>query len=1106
VAAEIDMSEIVTDKARHSRIRFMSLYLPDKQKGQQIFLDTLAVVDAFMCSWGNGSWIVGGDLNLELPHIHNLVGEQVSGKALCPKGQALLAWAHKWDLGWSSTWGSPECDYWTFRNKSQHQSRPEVLDYILCSPSLCIRCSVDYAIDFHCDHRLIRGGIAETRKIPMRRKTRAKFDNPTAIAHAESFFQASEQCHLPDSINEVQAFLKHIVSTCPRPPPKTRKPPIEVQNRFAALAEHEGDASEKLALARDAFRARRAWRDSCKAISSIEQLRNCVKKTKKNNKTTRVLECSAADGSVSKTADRAAWRSAASDFYAALYADPSVKHDTLDFAERGRVREEQLSRLRAIRQRCREQGAAGNKIDIPFWLTCEVKAKLSAKASTAPGVDGVGWDLLRLLPDRLVHHIHVLFRKRLLSCFDDHTEYVEDWHHILVRLIPKPGDISLLKNWRPISVSAVLQKWFCGILARLVDEHSLPLSPAATGFRAGRQTHDIIETVRHCLQKTALWGIRFCCLVVDIRKAFDNMSHATLEEAFKFFKTPDVLVHAAMCELTESYMNIHFQDTSCATPLLLSRGGRQGSSDTPNWWNRYFDMAWQKAVVRWQALALGFWLRSDGAGDHIIEGAYWADNVYIFGNCQETCFRMFRILSEEIMACGLSWKEGELELLDNQGTAGPILCDTCFGELEIRCVDELNVLGVLLDRKGTTSTSLSHRLRMAEGTWVMCKDYFCSRRVPLRERFIKFYEVIGRCVLYGAGGWTLRQEQVEKLNRWEKWHILQILGRKQGEEEGGAEYHIRIDAIISKLRQTTGMAPLSCDAAFAYFGWAGHLARTDANLPVYKVFCWRDAEWFEWSRMQDHFPRMVQPGRPVRWEDSVCNILGSNWKHYCEDRTKWRAMKHKLGMEMWSKLGGKRTAAWTLTCSPLNHIAGRLSIFPERNTNLPILFLVDNMQVACQVNGVWPCDPGSTFRSLVDQSRWMLSALQHRSRICPWPSHSHLLLYRPRKENAAADAAAWLARTQGAFAWEERCWNTAASKVLVSSDASFDATCTAEHNAGLGCVVSLYSCGAPRMVVASGTPCRSETNVHAEFEALLFNLSRMIRVLHRLGESTGVAT
>jgi hypothetical protein len=105
-----------------------------------------------------------------------------------------------------------------------------------------------------------------------------------------------------------------------------------------------------------------------------------------------------------------------------------------------------------------------------------------------------------------------------------------------IRIIPKKGDTSKLKNWRPISLLSNFYK----ILSRAINNRlkgvvNRVLSRAQKGFTKSRQIQEVIinidETIFRCKEK----NINGAMICVDQAKAFDSVDHAYMEKAFKFF-------------------------------------------------------------------------------------------------------------------------------------------------------------------------------------------------------------------------------------------------------------------------------------------------------------------------------------------------------------------------------------------------------------------------------------------------------------------------------------------------------------------------------------------------------------------------------------------
>ena len=97
----------------------------------------------------------------------------------------------------------------------------------------------------------------------------------------------------------------------------------------------------------------------------------------------------------------------------------------------------------------------------------------------------------------------------------------------------------------------------------------------------------------------------------------------------------------------------------------------------------------------------------------------------------------FGKVSEKIYAGKMKWKTSELEYTtgSNIPSCGSQWRTLPDGEMvEIKFVEELVVLGTSLDRKGTTTTSMQHRLSKAEGCYGGMAELLKDRGTPGKER------------------------------------------------------------------------------------------------------------------------------------------------------------------------------------------------------------------------------------------------------------------------------------------------------------------------------------------------------------------------------------
>ncbi|KAI4884328.1 hypothetical protein NFI96_003224 [Prochilodus magdalenae] len=161
----------------------------------------------------------------------------------------------------------------------------------------------------------------------------------------------------------------------------------------------------------------------------------------------------------------------------------------------------------------------------------ELQVALQSMANgKAPGIDGlpaefykafwdvVGEDLLAMLNDSLVGgHLPLSCRRAVLT------------------LLPKKGDLSEAKNWRPVSLLCADYKVLSKVLANRLKEVMGQVTHADQAYCVpGRSILDNISLVRDVLEVAGL-ECPFGLISLDQEKAFDRVEHQYLWDTFGAF-------------------------------------------------------------------------------------------------------------------------------------------------------------------------------------------------------------------------------------------------------------------------------------------------------------------------------------------------------------------------------------------------------------------------------------------------------------------------------------------------------------------------------------------------------------------------------------------
>ncbi len=201
--------------------------------------------------------------------------------------------------------------------------------------------------------------------------------------------------------------------------------------------------------------------------------------------------------------------------------------------------------------------------------------------NSAPGIDGLG--------NRFIKKFWPLFRVPLLEyvrvCCNRGT-LTETFRTALIRLIPKKGDTSNIKNWRPISLLScfykIISKAVDARLERVIDKVT---SLAQKAYNKKRYIQEAlintIDTIRYCEHN----GVSGVLLSIDQKKAFDSVFHPYMREVYRFFGFGPEFIKLLDTIGTNRTARILLDYGNISNEFDLDRGFAQGNSPSPKKYN-----------------------------------------------------------------------------------------------------------------------------------------------------------------------------------------------------------------------------------------------------------------------------------------------------------------------------------------------------------------------------------------------------------------------------------------------------------------------------------------------------------------------------------------
>jgi Reverse transcriptase (RNA-dependent DNA polymerase) len=221
------------------------------------------------------------------------------------------------------------------------------------------------------------------------------------------------------------------------------------------------------------------------------------------------------------------------------------------------------------------------KLEQPFSLDELDTSIKSANLNSAPGPDGVS--------NKFIVRYWSFFRAPLLkyaNCCFEKGSLTDTFRSACIKLIPKKGDTTKIKNWRPISLLSCYYK----ILSRVINNRlgtaiDKIMSRSQKAYTTGRYLHEVTFNISNVINHCNLNEVPGAIVSIDQQKAFDSILHEFCNEAFRFFGFGNGFIRMMDILGTNRTACIILKDSSLSPPFNLECGRAQGDCPSPRQYN-----------------------------------------------------------------------------------------------------------------------------------------------------------------------------------------------------------------------------------------------------------------------------------------------------------------------------------------------------------------------------------------------------------------------------------------------------------------------------------------------------------------------------------------
>eukprot|EP00973_Karenia_brevis_P049136 6815139-Karenia_brevis.AAC.1 len=191
---------------------------------------------------------------------------------------------------------------------------------------------------------------------------------------------------------------------------------------------------------------------------------------------------------------------------------------------------------------------------------------------------------------------------------------------------------------------------------------------------------------------------------------------------------------------------------------------------------------------RWEEQGYGFKVEDGSNIHHLV----WADNLFVIAASAEQGLDMMVELTKEFYSHGFSWKQGSLQAMFSKSLPGTNMeyeIET-FGAFDVPAVTEMEVLGAMLDRSGSSEASMNHRLVKAEScSGALHRDL--QKPAPWLEKLRAWSQGPVASCLHNVAGLHASPAVLVQLGQWERDKARKFLKLRRRPDESNFQYNHR---------------------------------------------------------------------------------------------------------------------------------------------------------------------------------------------------------------------------------------------------------------------------------------------------------------------------
>jgi len=389
-------------------------------------------------------------------------------------------------------------------------------------------------------------------------------------------------------------------------------------------------------------------------------------------------------------------------------------------------------------------------------------------------------------------------------------EWPEDWLKSIMLPLEKKVNTLKCEEHRTISLIVHASKVIIGVVTQRIESKVKGyVGDDQFGFRKGMGTREGISVMRILSERSIEHNQDIYACFVDYEKAFDRVNWVKLMEILKDIGVDwrDRRLIATLYMGQTATVRLGEEETH---PAIIGRGNRQGDIISPSLF-----LCYGEAMIRDAFRDVEDGVKVNG---QLIKSVRYADDQATIASTADGLQRLMDSMNRTVEQYGMKINIKKTKVMKiGKNPEGNL--DILVNGQKLKQVNQFSYLGSIISNDGYCTTEIKCRIARAKAAFNQKKVLLTKGlNQDLKKRMIK--TVIWSVLLYGCETWTLRQEEVRRLEACEMW-----LWRRM--EKIGWTDRVTNEEVLGIVGETRS---LMTTIRRRQNKWMGHILRHDGMI------------------------------------------------------------------------------------------------------------------------------------------------------------------------------------------------------------------------------------------------------------------------------------